>query len=70
MQSMANERIKAEHAGAKNGGGAWMTRSEAKRTAKHQRRREDEIEAALSTQEHEDRWARANAREAVREERW
>jgi len=27
---MAYERIKTEHAGAKNGGGAWMTRAEAK----------------------------------------
>ena len=38
---MAYERIKTEHAGAKNGGGAWMTRAEAKQTAKRQRRQID-----------------------------
>jgi hypothetical protein len=67
---VAYERIKTEHAGAKNGGGAWMTRAEAKQTAKRQRRQTDESEADLSTEEHEDRRASANAREAVREERW
>jgi hypothetical protein len=67
---MAYERIKAEHAGAKNGGGAWMTRAEAKQTAKRQRRQADEIEAAFSTEERDDRWATASAREAIREERW
>jgi len=67
---MGRERIKTEHAGPKNGGGAWMTRAEAKQAAKHRRRRQDEIEAALPTDEHEDRWATANAREAIREERW
>jgi hypothetical protein len=67
---MACERIKTEHAGAKNRGGAWMTRAEAKQTAKRQRRQADEIEAALSTEERDDRWATASAREAIREERW
>lgn len=67
---MAYERIKTEHAGAKNGGGAWMTRTEAKQTAKRQRRQADEIEAALSTEERDDCWATANAREAIQEERW
>ena len=38
---MAYERIKSEHAGAKNGGGAWMTRAEAKQTAKRKRRQTD-----------------------------
>jgi hypothetical protein len=38
---MGYERIKPEHAGAKNGGGAWMTRAEAKQTAKRRRRRVD-----------------------------
>ena len=38
---MAYERIKTEHAGAKNGGGAWMTRAEAKENARHRRRRQD-----------------------------
>jgi hypothetical protein len=38
---MAYERIKTEHAGAKNGGGAWTTRTEAKQTAKRQRRQVD-----------------------------
>jgi len=67
---MAYERIKTEHAGAKNGGGAWMTRAEAKQTAKRQRRQADEIETALSTEERDDRWATANAREAIQEEWW
>jgi hypothetical protein len=82
---MAYERIKTEHAGAKNGGGAWMTRAEAKRTAGRQRRRADQAEAqreahdelasyldkeAPSANEREGRWATANAREAIREERW
>jgi len=38
---MAYERIKTEHAGAKNGGGAWMTRAEAKENAKRRRRQID-----------------------------
>lgn len=38
---MAYARIKTEHAGAKNGGGAWMTRAEAKENAKHRRRQID-----------------------------
>lgn len=40
---MGYERIKPEHAGAKNGGGAWMRRDQAKRTAKRRRRREDKV---------------------------
>jgi len=70
---VAYERIKTEHAGAKNGGGAWMTRAE----AKHQRRQAeayDELASYLdnkaSTEEHKNRWATTNAREALREERW
>jgi hypothetical protein len=43
---MGYERIKTEHAGAKNGGGAWMTRAAAKRTAKHKRRQADKRSAA------------------------
>jgi hypothetical protein len=39
------ERIKTEHAGAKNGGGAWMTRAAAKRSAKHNRRQADKRSA-------------------------
>jgi hypothetical protein len=35
------ERIKAEHAGAKNGGGAWMTRAAAKETSRRRRRQID-----------------------------
>jgi hypothetical protein len=35
---MANGKIKTEHAGAKNGGGAWMTRLEAKKVSKKLRR--------------------------------
>lgn len=38
---MGYERIKTEHRGAKNGGGAWMTRLEAKQAAKRKRRQED-----------------------------
>ncbi len=38
---MGFKRIKPEHSGAKNGGGAWMTRVEAKEAAKRQRRQED-----------------------------
>lgn len=67
---MAYERIKTEHAGAKNRGGAWMTRVEAKQTAKRQRRQADEIEAALSTGERHNRWPTANARGVTREEPW
>lgn len=70
MSPVAYERIKTEHAGAKSGGGAWMTRAEAKETAKRQRRQADEIEAAFATEEQDDRWATANAHEAIREERW
>jgi hypothetical protein len=68
---VAHERIKTEHAGAKNGGGAWMNRTEAKQAAKHRRRQEDQ--AAAQRQEEgkvEDQWAMANAREAICEERW
>jgi len=38
---MGYTRIKPEHAGAKNGGGAWMTRAEAKQAAKRRRRQVD-----------------------------
>lgn len=38
---MAYERIKIEHAGAKNGGGAWMTRAEAKENSRRRRRQLD-----------------------------
>ncbi len=41
---MGYERIKTDHAGAKNGGGAWMTRTEAKQTAKRRRRQLDKRE--------------------------
>jgi hypothetical protein len=67
---VAYERIKTEHAGAKNGGGAWTTRAEAKQAAKRQRRQADEIEAARATEERDNRWPMANAREAIREEQW
>jgi len=36
---MAIAKIKANHNGAKNGGGAWCTRFEAKRASKKIRRR-------------------------------
>jgi hypothetical protein len=35
---MGYEKTKTAHAGAKNGGGAWMTRAKAKLISKHQRR--------------------------------
>jgi len=38
---MGYERIKTEHVGAKNRGGAWMTRFEAKQAAKRKRRQVD-----------------------------
>jgi hypothetical protein len=44
---VAYERIKTEHAGAKNGGGAWTTRVEAKETAKRKRRQTDKQEAEV-----------------------
>lgn len=47
---MAYERIKTEHAGAKNGGGAWMTRAEAKQTAKRRRRQTDKQATSPETQ--------------------
>ncbi|MGE5281056.1 MAG: hypothetical protein ACM3N0_01800 [Chloroflexota bacterium] len=50
MESVAYERIKTEHAGAKNSSGAWMTRTDAKQTAKHQRRQADK-KAELTEQE-------------------
>jgi hypothetical protein len=34
---MGYERVKTEHAGAKNRGGAWMTRGQAKRAARRKR---------------------------------
>jgi hypothetical protein len=44
---MAYQRIKTEHAGPKNGGGAWMTRTEAKQTAKRKRRRVEKQETEV-----------------------
>ena len=37
-------RLKADHAGAKNGGGAWMKRVDAKKYSKKARRRNDKKE--------------------------
>ncbi len=42
---MGYERIKTEHVGAKNRGGAWMTRFEAKQAAKRKRRQVDDLES-------------------------
>ncbi len=44
---MGYERIKTEHSGAKNGGGGWMTRTEAKQTAKRKRRQADKHAARV-----------------------
>jgi hypothetical protein len=49
--SVAYERIKTEHAGAKNGGGAWMTRDEAKQAAKRQRRQADKAATQIEAQD-------------------
>jgi hypothetical protein len=38
---MGHGRIKTEHSGAKNGGGAWMTRFRAKQASKRRRRQAD-----------------------------
>ena len=48
--SVAYERIKTEHAGAKNGGGAWMTRDDAKQAAKCQRRQADKAATQIEAQ--------------------
>jgi hypothetical protein len=39
---MGYKRVKTEHGGAKNGGGAWMTRAEAKQSAKRKRRKAEQ----------------------------
>lgn len=44
---VACKSIKTEHAGAKNGGGAWMTRAEAKKSAKRKRRQTDKREVEV-----------------------
>lgn len=44
---MGNERnIKTEHTGAKNGGGFWGTRAEAKKMSKRARREADKTESS------------------------
>lgn len=40
------QRVKTEHAGAKNGGGMWCKRNEAKTVSRKIRRRRDREEAA------------------------
>jgi hypothetical protein len=42
VEAVGYKRVKTEHAGAKNGGGAWMTRTEAKESARRKRRQADE----------------------------
>jgi hypothetical protein len=50
FEAVAYERIKTEHAGAKNGGGAWMTRANAKQTSKRNRREnEKQIRRSILT---------------------
>jgi predicted RNA-binding protein YlxR (DUF448 family) len=51
---MAYERIKSEHARAKNGGGAWITRDEAKQAAKRQRRQADKAATQIVAQQEEE----------------
>lgn len=43
---MANEVVKTEHAGAKNGGGYWGYRADAKAMSNRTRRAADKAEAA------------------------
>jgi len=40
--SCGYKRVKTEHAGAKNSGGAWMTRAEARESARRKRRQAEE----------------------------
>jgi 3-methyladenine DNA glycosylase Tag len=42
-RAVGYKRVKTEHAGAKNGGGAWMTRAEAKESAGRKRRQADAV---------------------------
>lgn len=42
---MAFRIVKTEHNGAKNGGGAWMTRREAKEHSNRRRRQNDKLES-------------------------
>ena len=42
VEPVGYKRVKTEHAGAKNGGGAWTTRAEAKESARRKRRQADE----------------------------
>jgi len=41
---MAHGKVKTEHTGAKNRGGAWATRAEAKQASKKVRRQRDRLE--------------------------
>lgn len=59
-RTVGYKQVKTEHTGAKNGGGAWMTRAEAKKSAGRKRRQadgvlrrmtEDEEAAGLSWEE-------------------
>jgi len=53
VRAVGSERVKTEHAGAKNGGGAWMTRAAAKQSARRKRR---QIEKALKGERSLDDW--------------
>lgn len=46
------DKIKTEHAGAKNGGGYWGLRIEAKQVSKKLRRRKDTLEVAAQLEQH------------------
>jgi hypothetical protein len=53
VEAVAYRSVKTKHAGAKNGGGAWMTRAEAKEAAKRKRRelyKRDAADALLDAQ--------------------
>jgi hypothetical protein len=59
------ERVKTEHAGAKNGGGAWMTRTEAKESARRRRRQIDKQDATALGAEMADTLVGVTTREKV-----
>jgi hypothetical protein len=53
---MAYDRIKTEHAGAKNGGGAWMTHTEAKRKRRQLDKKQQEEGPEPEMAELPERW--------------
>src|ERR1700739_4166048 len=62
---MGYERIKIEHAGAKNGGGAWMSLSEAKMASRCKRRQADRRVVADASPPSSGRWQRGKTVAAI-----